>query len=95
MSRLTLDGELSFTSVAERLRNLPRQAYQEVDLSRVTRMDSSGAALLLELARRGNTKLRVIGASAQTLQLLRFLDLDHVFELAPAATSAAIPVPTS
>lgn len=81
MSTLALDGELTFATVPARLKGLSREAYDVVDVTAVSRLDSAGAALLLELARRNGGQLSVAGASAQARHLLQFLEIDTLLDL--------------
>lgn len=56
-----------------------------IDLGQVARIDSSGAAFLLELTRRAQKKgahLEFANASPQVRSLLEFLQIDSVLKLA-------------
>lgn len=56
-----------------------------LDLSKVTRADSAGISLLLELSRRAQKRgvqLRITGANEQIRSLLRFFGLDEILTLA-------------
>ncbi len=80
-----LSGELSFASVSADLENADELiAGERVDLSAVTKADSAGLALLIELTRRakeaGKT-LRFTGAVQQVRDLIGFFDLDGVLQL--------------
>jgi phospholipid transport system transporter-binding protein len=77
-----LEGELNFARVPQLL---PRAAAEiaggVLDLSRVSRTDSAGLALLLELSRRsqaGGKPLLIRGAGRQVLDLAHFFGLDKV-----------------
>ncbi len=76
----TLEGELSFAQVPQLLRHADALlASGSLDLSRVSRADSAGLALLLELSRRsGNKPLSIRGANQQVLQLAGFFGLDKI-----------------
>lgn len=80
-----LEGELSFATVRGWLAQSERLlAGERLDLSAVTRIDSAGAALLLELTRRAartGRELRFVGASPQVRGLLEFLQIDRVLPL--------------
>jgi len=77
-----LEGELSFSSVPGLLQRADTLLDGGVlDLSRVSRVDSAGLALLLELSRRSQsrgTRLRIRGADPQILRLAGFFGLDNV-----------------
>ncbi len=85
-----LEGELSFATVPTWLRQADELAAAgQVDLSRVSRLDSAGLALLLELSRRSHARggrLRIVGANDQVLTLARFFGLGKIldFEGEPA-----------
>jgi ABC-type transporter Mla MlaB component len=83
---MTLEGELTFASVREWLARADELASAgRIDLARVTRVDSAGAALLLELTRRAKRDGRelVFADAGQPLRsLLEFLQIDDVLELA-------------
>jgi phospholipid transport system transporter-binding protein len=56
-----------------------------LDLSPVTRADSAGISLLLELSRRAQksgVQLRISGANEQIRSLLKFFGLDGILTLA-------------
>ncbi len=80
MAQGILEGELSFAQVPQQLRQAEALiAGGSLDLSRVSRADSAGLALLLELSRRSRTRPLVIrGANEQVLQLSRFFGLDKI-----------------
>jgi phospholipid transport system transporter-binding protein len=77
-----LDGELSFARVPQLLRRAEALAAGDVlDLSRVSRTDSAGLALLLELGRRSQARGKVLairGASKQVIDFAVFFGLDKV-----------------
>lgn len=81
-----LEGELTFTRVREWLPRADELAAAgRIDLGRVTRVDSAGAALLLELTRRarGSGRELVFANAGQPLRsLLEFLQIDDVLKLA-------------
>ncbi|HZR38049.1 MAG TPA: STAS domain-containing protein [Nevskia sp.] len=80
MAQGTLEGELSFAQVPQLLRQAEALvAGGSLDLSRVSRADSAGLALLLELSRRSRSRpLAIRGANEQVLQLSRFFGLDKI-----------------
>ena len=76
-----LEGELGFATVPSWLQKLDELSGGTIDLSRVTRVDSAGLALLLELSRRSATRgmsLSIRGANEQVLRLAGFFGLDRV-----------------
>ena len=77
-----LEGEPSFASVPGLLRQAEALAGGGVlDLSRVSRVDSAGLALLLELSRRSRqrgARLVLRGADPQVLRLAAFFGLEKV-----------------
>jgi phospholipid transport system transporter-binding protein len=77
-----LEGELSFARVPELLRHADALAAGgSLDLGRVTRTDSAGLALLLELGRRGQARgkpLLIRGASKQVVDFASFFGLDKI-----------------
>ncbi|HZP11678.1 MAG TPA: STAS domain-containing protein [Nevskiaceae bacterium] len=83
MSALT--GELSFASVPRLLAQADRLAADaRVDLSGVSKADSAGVALLLELTRRAKRAGRTItfsGAPPQLRDLIHFFDLESALQL--------------
>lgn len=83
MNASTLSGDIGFANAHQLWRSLPaRAAADTVDLSAVQRMDSSGVALLLELARRSApARLRLVGPSAQVRQLIGFLEVEALFDM--------------
>lgn len=79
MAQGTLEGELSFAQVPQLVRQAESLvAGGSLDLSRVSRADSAGLALLLELSRRSRGTLKIRGANQQVLQLSRFFGLDKI-----------------
>lgn len=81
-----LEGELSFARVAHWLgRADALSAGPTLDLSQVTRADSAGLALLLELTRRARAQgreLHLVAPPPQLLQLARFFGLDGILHFA-------------
>jgi anti-anti-sigma factor len=77
-----LRGELSFATVNKLLEGADSLISKEIlDLSEVTRCDSAGIALLLELqrrAQRAGRKLQLTGASAQLKQLIHSYALNGI-----------------
>ena len=77
-----LEGEVCFAGVPQLLRRADKLAATgTLDLSRVTRVDSAGLALLLELSRRCKArggKLVLRGADERLLRLARFFGLDGI-----------------
>lgn len=77
-----LRGDLSFSSLAATVsEQLRRPVDGSVDLAGVTRIDSAGAALLLEFARRSGGRLQLHNANEQVRRLLHFYELDEVLTL--------------
>ena len=78
----TLIGELTFGSVNAALKQADDLISKGVlDVSRVTRCDSAGVALLLELQRRSQAAGRVLkieGANEQLKQLVRSYGLNGI-----------------
>ena len=87
---IALEGELSFARVPHWLTQADALAAAgTLDLSRVTRADSAGLALLLELSRRaaaGGKALSLQSAPAQLTDLAGFFGLDGIlrFEASPS-----------
>lgn len=81
-----LEGELSFARVPHWLAQADTLAASPtLDLSRITRADSAGLALLLELTRRARQQgrdLRLLAPPAQLLQLANFFGLASVLNFA-------------
>jgi len=77
-----LEGEVCFAGVPLLLKRADQLAATgTLDLSRVTRVDSAGLALLLELNRRCRArggKLVLRGADERLLRLARFFGLDGI-----------------
>ena len=74
-------GELSFATAPALLRSL--DAAARIDLGGVTRCDSAGLALLLELTRRARTRgvtLSLGNANEQLLGLARFFGVDSLLK---------------
>ena len=58
-----IDGALTFSTLGPYLRDLPSAAGETLDLARCSRIDSAGAAYLLERTRRARARgltLRII-----------------------------------
>lgn len=81
-----LEGELTFARVRDWLPRADELAAAgRIDLGRVTRVDSAGAALLLELTRRAHRSGRELvfaNAGEPLRSLLEFLQIDDVLKLA-------------
>lgn len=85
----TLTGALNFASVPAALAQTRALVQKgggpvEIDLSGVTRVDSAGVALLLELtrqARAGQRELRLRGAPQQLRRLADFFGVAPLLEL--------------
>lgn len=77
-------GELNFDTVTGWLERADALVSAgQVDLSGVSRADSAGLALLLELKRRSQAAgraLRIVGANAQVLGLARFFGLEQILD---------------
>ena len=85
---MQLSGELTFASAAQALEGargeVAGQGPLELDLSGVTRVDSAGLALLLELARaarKAGRDLRCTRAPEQLRRLAEFFGLTQVLAL--------------
>lgn len=86
----TLSGELDFAGVPAALQKLDRALGQggdalTVDLSGVTRADSAGLALLLEVTRRARARKRALsftGTPAQVRKLAEFFGIAALLPLA-------------
>ncbi|MDB5970988.1 MAG: hypothetical protein JWQ90_3438 [Hydrocarboniphaga sp.] len=82
MSATVVDGPLTFATLAGHLRELDSVADDDtLDLARCTRIDSAGAAYLIERTRRAKTRgvsLKVVNANQQVKNLLNFFELDQV-----------------
>ncbi|MGH8460843.1 MAG: STAS domain-containing protein [Stenotrophobium sp.] len=79
---MVLSGELRFATVAAALAQAG--GADTLDLTSVTRADSAGIALLLELRRRASKRghaLRISGANSQVRGLIRFFGLENILEL--------------
>lgn len=83
---MKLSGELSFATVSGHLRQATALLADEtLDLSGLTRCDSAGVALLLELQKRaaaGGKALRFKGASPQLQELAHSYGLSGILALA-------------
>lgn len=83
-----LEGALDFAHVSRWLEQsrewLGSGAALDLELGGVTRCDSAGLALLLELSRRARAagaELRLLNAPAQLRELLDFYRLNEIFIL--------------
>lgn len=93
-----LRGSLTFATVEPLLRNglareIERLESDTIDLGAVDRIDSAGAALLLEMCRRAQTRgrpLKVLNANAQVSGLLDFLGLGAALGLAPGKAAESV-----
>lgn len=86
--RLTLSGELDFTSVTrlngEALKLLGSAQAVRIDLQGIVRSDSAGLALLIEwmrVARRLDKPIQFLNIPAQMLAIARVSGLDEVLPL--------------
>jgi len=82
-----IEGELTFASVRDWLARADELASQErIDLAKVSKVDSAGAAFLLELTRRaakkGSRQIEFVNASQALRGLLEFLQIDDALKLA-------------
>ncbi len=82
-----IEGELTFASVRDWLARADELAsHDRVDLSKVGKVDSAGAAFLLELTRRaarnGSRQIEFVNASQALRGLLEFLQIDNAIKLA-------------
>ncbi len=81
-----IEGELTFASVRGWLDRADELVGSgRVDLARVGKVDSAGAAFLLELTRRAQksgAQLEFVNASQPLRGLLEFLQIDDVLKLA-------------
>lgn len=77
-----VDGPLTFTTLASHLHELRSEAADDtLDLARCTRIDSAGAAYLIERTRRARARgasLKLVNANQQVKNLLSFFELDQV-----------------
>ncbi len=83
MTIVAIEGALTLATVPQFLRE-DSGVTDRVDLARCTRIDSAGAAYLLEKTRRARAhgqSLKVLNANEQVRQLLRFFELDEVLLL--------------
>ncbi len=82
----TLPAALNFSTVPAVLAQADSLVAAGVlDLATVTRADSAGVSLLLELSRRAQKRgvqLRITGANEQIRSLLKFFGLDGILTLA-------------
>ena len=81
-----IEGELTFASVRDWLTRADElSASGRVDLAGVTKVDSAGAAFLLELTRRAKghgRPLEFTNASQSLRGLIEFLQIDDALKLA-------------
>ncbi len=88
-----LEGELSFKTVTQFLdRSNELLDGGVLDLSRVSRADSAGLALLLELTRRQRARgsnLKLVRADPKIVRLAEFFGLDGVLQFEGDATTDA------
>lgn len=81
-----MQGELTLPRMREWLAQADvLAAGARVDLAGITRMDSAGAAFLLELTRRARKdgrSLEFVNAQPQLRGLIEFLQIDGVLKLA-------------
>ena len=82
---VAIDGPLTFATLRQHLKVLDGADGATLDLAACPRIDSAGAAYLLERARRarraGGT-LQVVNANEQIRNLLAFFELDQVIGIA-------------
>ena len=82
-----MEVELTFARMRDWLPRIDQLVdTSRIDLSAVTRIDSAGAALLLELKRRAHKRgrsLEFVNPTQQVRGLLEFLQVDGVLKLAP------------
>jgi phospholipid transport system transporter-binding protein len=82
----TLPAALNFSTASAVLAQADSVVAAGVlDLSQVSRADSAGISLLLELSRRAQKRgvqLRITGANEQIRSLLKFFGLDGILTLA-------------
>lgn len=80
-----LQGRLGFAEVEPLVRRADALAQRgSLDLSRITRLDSAGIALLLELTRRARAhsrQLQIKGVAPNVLALLHFFGVDALLNL--------------
>ncbi len=84
MSAIALSGELGFATATALLKAHAGATAPVLDLSGVTRVDSAGLALLLELKRESKAPggLRLENAPTQLRRLSDFFDLSSLLNLA-------------
>ncbi len=81
--RISIDSSPHLRSVLFRLLGPKAGDVVTIDLSKVSYLDTSGIATLLEVleaARRRSVKLRLIGASGRLRMLAELLELPKIFE---------------
>lgn len=87
---MKLQGDLGFPRVEALLDGASDFSGDSLDLSEVTRIDSAGAAFLLELTRRAQLQgrsLRLTQVNPQVLGLLQFFKLDALLHIDATETS--------
>lgn len=81
-----IEGELTFATVRGWLERADELAGTgQLDLAKVTKVDSAGAAFLLELTRRAKRReqgLTLVNASQSLRRLIEFLQIDDALKLA-------------
>ena len=88
---MSIDGRITVDNSGEMRRTLCKALRSKpdtmtVDLSRVSYIDSSGLATLVEAARnarRQNTRLILKGVQGQTCHLLEITRMNRLFEIEP------------
>ena len=87
-----LEGELNFATVSQFLdRSAELLDGGVLDMSRVTRANSAGLALLLELTRRQRSKgseLKLVNAASKIVRLAEFFGLDEVLRFQASVDAA-------
>ena len=93
-SRLCIEGELTIYRAAElkdaMLAALDREAALELDLSRVTELDTAGVQLLMlihQTARARSKRLRLTASSPAVREVFALLHLDPYFSDGPTSPS--------
>ena len=83
MSKAAIVGPLTLATVPQILRD-GGDAGERLDLAACTRIDSAGAAYLLERtrsARQRGLTLQIVNANDQVKQLVRFFELEAILQL--------------
>ncbi len=85
MDSSAIEGELVMASIDGWLKRADELArHSNLDLGKVTRMDSAGASFLLELtrrARRNGHELEFSNIPGRASSLIKFLQIDAVLKL--------------